>query len=66
MQTLTRKLSSRKLWLTVGAVSAAITAALSGEQQWSQAIWQIVTAVGIYCGAEGLADSGNTVCGKES
>ena len=58
------KLLSRKLWLTLGAVVAALCAAGGGQETWSQAIWQIVATVMAYLGIQGAVDMKTATAGK--
>jgi hypothetical protein len=61
-----KRLTSRKFWLTVSAVVAAITAMVSGEMETGEAVWAIVTAVGAYVGVEGLGDAAERMKAKEA
>lgn len=53
------KLSSRKLWLAIGAIVTALCAAAGGQESWSQAIWQIIATVLTYVGIQGAVDLKN-------
>ena len=50
------KLKSRKFWMTVATVAYAILGAITGNLEWLQACKIVLTAVGIYTGAEALVD----------
>ncbi len=53
---MTNKFLSRKFLLALGVMLTALGAALTGEQTWTQAIWQMVTAALAYIGVEGALD----------
>lgn len=51
-----RKYMSRKLIVTVGAIAIALVAAATGEQSWTQATTQIVSAAIAYTAVQGYVD----------
>jgi len=50
------KLKSRKFWLTIATIVFAITGWVTGNIDPLEAMKMILTAVGIYNGAEALTD----------
>ena len=51
-------LNSKKFVALSLAIVAALVAGFTGVQEWSIVITEIVAAIGVYMGSQGLADIG--------
>lgn len=64
-----RKLTSRKLWLSVASFVSMLIVATGGAESTATQVSAIImagaTVIG-YCVGEGLADSGNAITDTES
>lgn len=56
MDDLKKRLTSRKLWLTVMAVLIAMSAGLAGQMTWPDVVDAIIKAVIAYVAVEGASD----------
>jgi hypothetical protein len=51
------KLRSRKLWAAIAAAITILGTAVTGQQEWSTAVWQLVVTVSTYALGQGIADA---------
>ena len=59
-----RKLTSRKLWVSIVRAVCALILGFTGSIEWTFAISIIAGALGGYLGMEGLADALGRLTGK--